>query len=255
MRPAKRAKRSLRTLKTYLGRVMRDIERAIKRQPGLNAAFRRELYLAGRVLTQKRGERGSKVYSLHAPEVECIGGANVYRERQALTKGKAHKPYEFGVKVSVATTLKRSRGGQFVLHAKALPGNPYDGHTLETVLPGIEAITGAALSRILADAGYKGHNAPPEHKLKVYTQGQKRGVTEAIKRQLKRRAAIEPAIGHCKEDHRMAGTSSPIATAEERLAAEPWFAPFFFLPQRDNSITPVRPGGQATLTASLSAIG
>ena len=92
---------------------------------------------------------------------------------------------------------------QFVVHAKALPGNPYDGHTLKTVLPGIEATTGAALARSLADAGYKGHKAPKEHKLKVYTQGQKRGMTDAIKRQLKRRAAIEPVIGHCKDDHRM----------------------------------------------------
>ena len=123
--------------------------------------------------------------------MECIG------------KGKAHKPYEFGVKVSLATTVSASKGGQFVLHAKALPGNPYDGHTLKTVLPGIEAMTGATLSRILADAGYKGHNAPKEHKFKVYTQGQKRGVTDAIKRQLKRRAAVEPVIGHCKDDHRM----------------------------------------------------
>ena len=73
----------------------------------------------------------------------------------------------------------------------------------KTVLPGIEAMTGAALSRILADAGYKGHNAPEEHKFKVYTQGQKRGVTGAVKRQLKRRAAIEPVIGHTKDDHRM----------------------------------------------------
>ena len=107
------------------------------------------------------------------------------------------------MKVSLATTVAPSKGGQFILHAKALPGDPYDGHTLKTVLPGIEAKTGAVLSRILADAGYKGHNAPEEHKFKVYAQGQKRGVTEAIKRQLKRRAAIEPVIGHCKEDHRM----------------------------------------------------
>jgi transposase, IS5 family len=190
-RQFKRAKRSLRTLKTYLGRVMRDIERAIAQKPGLNTAFRRELYLAGRVLTQKRGERGRKVYSLHAPEVECIG------------KGKAHKPYEFGVKVSVATTIKRSPGGQFVLHAKALPGNPYDGHTLKTVIPAIEKITGATLSRILADAGYKGHNAPPSHKMRVYTSGQKRGVTGKIKKLMKRRAAVEPVIGHMKQDHRM----------------------------------------------------
>jgi IS5 family transposase len=190
-RQFKRARRSLRTLKTYLGRVMRDIERAIAKEPSLNAHFRRELYLAGRVLTQKRGERGRKVYSLHAPEVECIG------------KGKAHKPYEFGVKVSVATTVKRSRGGQFVLHAKALPGNPYDGHTLETVIPAIEKLTGATLSRILADAGYRGHNAPATHKPRVFTQGQKRGVTPAIKKLMKRRAGVEPVIGHMKQDHGM----------------------------------------------------
>jgi transposase, IS5 family len=190
-RQFKRAKRSLRTLKTYLGRVMRDIERAIVRQPALDEAFRRELYLAGRVLTQKRGERGRKVYSLHAPEVECIG------------KGKAHKPYEFGVKVSVATTVKRSPGGLFVLHAKALPGNPYDGHTLASVIPAIEQTTGATLARILADAGYRGHNAPQSHKMRVYTSGQKRGVTPAIKRIMKRRAAVEPVIGHMKQDHRM----------------------------------------------------
>jgi IS5 family transposase len=186
-----RANRCLRTLKTYLGRVMRDIVRKIAGDKALKAIFAHPLSLSYRVLTQKKRQAAPKVYALHAPEVECIG------------KGKAHKPYEFGVKVSLATTVAPSKGGQFILHAKALPGNPYDGHTLKTVLPGIEAITGAALSRILADAGYKGHNAPEQHKLKVYTQGQKRGVTDTIKRQLKRRAAVEPVIGHCKDDHRM----------------------------------------------------
>jgi IS5 family transposase len=187
----KRANRALRTLKTYLGRVMRDIGRKIKDDDGLKAVFAQPLSLSWRVLTQKKRQDAPKVYALHAPEVECIG------------KGKAHKPYEFGVKVSLATTVSASKGGQFILHATALPGNPYDGHTLKSVLPGIEAITGAALSRILADAGYKGHNALEQHKFKVYTQGQKRGVTAAIRRQFKRRAGIEPLIGHCKEDHRM----------------------------------------------------
>jgi IS5 family transposase len=121
----------------------------------------------------------------------------MHRQRQG------NKPYEFGVKVSAATTVRRSPGGQFVLHAKALPGNPYDGHTLETVIPAIEQTTGAALSRILADAGYRGHNAPPSHKFRVYTSGQKRGVTKAIKRIMRRRAAAEPVIGHMKHDHRM----------------------------------------------------
>jgi len=187
----KRANKGLRTLKTYLGRVMRDIQRKIAGDEALKTVFAHPLSLSHRVLTQKKRQEAPKVYALHAPEVECIG------------KGKAHKPYEFGVKVSLATTVAPSKGGQFILHAKALPGNPYDGHTLKTVLPGIEVVTGAALSRILADAGYKGHNAPEEHKFKVYTQGQRRGVTAAIKRQLKRRAAVEPVIGHGKADHRM----------------------------------------------------
>ena len=187
----KRANKCLRTLKTYLGRVMRDIRRKIASHAALRAVFAHPLSLGFRVLTQKKRQEARKVYALHAPEVECIG------------KGKAHKPYEFGVKVSIATTLSPAKGGQFILHAQALPGNPYDGHTLKTVLPGIEAITGAALSRILADAGYKGHNAPKAHKFKVYTQGQKRGVTPAIKRLMRRRAAVEPVIGHCKNDHRM----------------------------------------------------
>src|SRR5262249_35212583 len=104
------------------------------------------------LLEQERRQRGRKVYSLHAPEVECIG------------KGKAHRPYEFGVKVSVATTVKHSAGGQFVTHAAALPGNPYDGHTLATVIPQMQALIGNILDRCITDAGYRGHNAPPDHK-------------------------------------------------------------------------------------------
>jgi IS5 family transposase len=104
----KRANRALRTLKTYLGRVIRDIARKIDGDPRLETKFALLLSLARRVRAQERGQRGPKVYSLHAPEVECIG------------KGKPHKPYEFGVKVSVATTLKHSKGGQFVAHAQAL---------------------------------------------------------------------------------------------------------------------------------------
>ena len=187
----KRANRALRTLKTYLGRVIRDIARKTEGDPGLEAAFAYLLSLARRVRAQERGQRGPKIYSLHAPEVECIG------------KGKAHKPYEFGVKVSVATTLKHSMGGQFVVHAQALPGNPYDGHTLAGVIPAIEQLVGNTIERLHADAGYRGHNAPPEYKFKIYTSKQKRRVTPAIKREMKRRAAVEPVIGHLKEDHRM----------------------------------------------------
>jgi len=187
----KRANKALRKLKTYLGRVMRDIGRKIAGHEDLRLAFVRPLHLAARVLAQDRRQRGRKVYSLHAPEVECIG------------KGKAHRPYEFGVKVSVATPVKHSRGGQFVAHVAALPGNPYDGHTLAEVIPAMQTLLGTTLDRIIADAGYRGHNAPPEHRFQVYTAGQKRRVTPEIKRAFKRRAAIEPVIGHLKDDHRM----------------------------------------------------
>ena len=86
---------------------------------------------------------------------------------------------------------------------KSLPGNPYDGHTLATVIPDMEALVGSTIARILADKGYRGHNAPPDYKFKVYTSRQKRRVTPAVKREMKRRAAVEPVIGHLKEEHRM----------------------------------------------------
>jgi transposase, IS5 family len=187
----RRANRMLRRLKTYLGRVIRDITRKIAGDPSLEIEFAQLLSLAGRVRAQERGQRGPKVYSLHAPEVECIG------------KGKPHKPYEFGVKVSVATTVKHCKGGQFITHVQALPGNPYDGHTLAKVIPAMEELVGNTLRRILTDAGYRGHNAPQSHRFKVYTAGQKRGVTDKIKRLMRRRSAVEPVIGHAKNEHRM----------------------------------------------------
>jgi IS5 family transposase len=189
----KRAKRKLKTLRTYLGRVIRDIVRKIEGNSGLEAAFAKllALALARRVREQQQRQRGPKVYSLHAPEVECIG------------KGKAHRPYEFGVKVSVATTIGHAKGSQFVTHVKSLPGYPYDGHTLATVIPDMEALIGNIIARLLADKGYRGHNAPPDYKFRVFLSGQKRGVTPRIKRELRRRSAVEPVIGHLKAEHRM----------------------------------------------------
>src|SRR5207302_7704842 len=187
----KRANRMLKKLRTYLGRVIRDIDRKIEGDEGLQAKFTKLLALARRVREQQQRQRGPKVYSLHAPEVECIG------------KGKAHRPYEFGVKVSVATTQSHAKGGQFVTHVKALPGNPYDGHTLKTVIPDMEALVGNTIERILADKGYRGHNAPPDYKFRVFTSGQKRRMTPKIKRELRRRSAVEPVIGHLKSEHRM----------------------------------------------------
>jgi IS5 family transposase len=188
----KRANRALKRLRTYLGRVIRDIARKIEDDGWLKeGVFGHILARARRVRDQMQRQRGPKVYSLHAPEVECIG------------KGKAHRPYEFGVKVSVATTLAHAKGGQFVAHVKALPGNPYDGHTLATVIPDMEALVGNTIERILADKGYRGHNAPLDYKFRVFISGQKRRMTPKIKRELRRRSAIEPVIGHLKSEHRM----------------------------------------------------
>jgi transposase, IS5 family len=206
----KRAGKSLRKLKTYLGRTIRDIGRQIADKPELQEVFKHPLYLATRVMTQKKRQdkktEGRKIYSLHAPEVECIG------------KGKAHAPYEFGVKVSLATTLQRSKGGQFAIHAMALPGNPYDGHTLKDVIPDMQRLIGNEIKKVLADAGYRGHNAPATHQFRVYTQGQKRGVSPAVKKQMKRRAAIEPVIGHVKNGHRM-GRNHLAHTQGDRINA------------------------------------
>jgi IS5 family transposase len=99
--------------------------------------------------------------------------------------------------------VRHSRGGQFVAHVKALPGNPYDGHTLAAVIPEMEQQIGVTLNRVFTDAGYRGHNAPPNYRFKIYTDGQKRRMTEQIKRQMRRRSAVEPVIGHLKAEHRM----------------------------------------------------
>lgn len=188
----KRANRALKTLRTYLGRVIRDIARKIEGDAWLeHMVFGPLLLLARRVRDQQARQRGRKVYSLHAPEVECIG------------KGKAHRPYEFGVKVSVATTLRHAKGGQFVTHVKALPGNPYDGHTLATVIPDMEALVGNTIQRVFVDRGYRGHNAPPGYKFRVVIAGQRRRITPKIKREMRRRSAVEPVIGHMKAEHRM----------------------------------------------------
>ena len=121
----------------------------------------------------------------------------------ASAKAKLTAPTSSASRVSVATPLQRCRGGQFVAHVAALPGNPYDGHTLATVVPAITRQVGASLTRVIADAGHRGHKAPRVKGMRVYTSGQKRGVTDQIKRELRRWAAVEPVIGHPKEENRM----------------------------------------------------
>lgn len=185
-RQMRRAAKQVRKLRTYLGRVVRDIQRKLEEDEAKRAVFAQALTLAERVLAQQRADRG-KVYSVHAPEVECIA------------KGKTHKKYEFGVKVSVATT---SREG-FVIGMRALPGNPYDGHTLDGGIAQAQRILGRELDGdIFVDRGYRGHNY--EGRATVHVVGRiKRSVRDALSRWKKRRAAVEPEIGHLKNDGRL----------------------------------------------------
>ena len=185
----KRFNREVRFLRTRLGRVIRDIRRKTAGDADLKAIFAVPLSRAAQVRQQRQRQRGWKLYSLHAPEVECIG------------KGKARAPYEFGCKVSVATPVTRPKGGQFVLHATAVHCNPHDGHTLAPVIAEMETLTGVEVRRIHVDKGYRGHRYP--NKFRVWISGQVRRVTKTIRREMKRRAAIEPVIGHLKGEHRM----------------------------------------------------
>jgi IS5 family transposase len=180
------AERQVRQLRTWLGRLFRDIARKIAGNLAAKVAFARPLGLIGRLLRQRREDRGrDKLYSLHAPEVECIG------------KGKAHTRFEFGVKVSIAATNAVAPGGQFVLGARALSGNPFDGHTLAEQITQTERLTGTEIERAYVDRGYRGHDAD---KARVFVSGHKRGLTPTIRRERRRRSAIEPVIGHMKSD-------------------------------------------------------
>ena len=199
-RQMKRARREQKRLHTQLGRVMRDVARKIDAATQTDAVeggrlqgkFARLLEISGRIHIQKRiraeGD-APKIYSVHAPEVSCIA------------KGKAHKKYEFGNKVSVASTSKES----FVVGMKSLPGNPFDGHTLKAAIEQIQTLSGVTPKEAYVDRGYKGHgiNHGAFSGLKVWIAGTKRGITRTINRKLKRRNAIEPVIGHLKSDGRL----------------------------------------------------
>jgi IS5 family transposase len=181
-RQMKRATRETRKLKTYLGRVTRDIRR---RLPEPDPALTARLEQAERLLAQQRQDK-NKLYSIHAPEVVCIA------------KGKAHKRYEFGAKASFATTSK----GNWIVEAAALEGNPYDGHTLTAALARVERISGVVPEHAYCDQGYRGHGHAGPTAVHVVGRLPKQA-TRSVRRWLKRRAVIEPSIGHLKHDHRL----------------------------------------------------
>ena len=191
----KRANEALRKLKTYLGRVIRDIRRKIAGDARLRAGRFADLLQPRppRARASSAAQRGPKVYSLHAPEVECIG------------KGKPHKPYEFGVKVSVATTLKRSQGRPVrrpcarrcrAILTTATPS--------ANVIPAIEQLVGNTLERIVDRCRL----SRPQRAARLPLQGlhrrpEARASPTQIKREMRRRSAVEPVIGHLKAEHRM----------------------------------------------------
>jgi IS5 family transposase len=181
----KQAMRWVRKLRTWLGRLDRDIGRKIAGNADLETAFALARERIGRLLAQKPDD-ADKLYALHAPEVECIA------------KGKVRSRYEFGVKTSIAVTNARTAGGQFIVGMQALPGNPYDGHTLTGQIEQVERLTGVAVERAYVDRGYRGHKHDGAVKVII---AHSRGITSpTIKRELRRRNAIEPIIGHAKSD-------------------------------------------------------
>lgn len=182
----KRMRKALRTLKGYTGRVLRDLRRQLDDIPEgeLRERILDRLVLVSKLLSQEPKGR-DKIYALHEPEVDCI------------SKGKARVRYEFGCKVSIATTLDEG----FVVGMRSFAGNPYDGHTLGAALEQVEILTERLPELVVVDRGYRGHGVD---KTQVLISGTRRGLTPALAADLRRRAAIEPEIGHMKTDGRLA---------------------------------------------------
>lgn len=183
----KRARKMERRLKTYLRRISKTLLKLAPLKDGQveDTILRDLLDRAERLLAQTRTSK-NKIYSIHAPEVHCI------------SKGKAHKRYEFGCKVSVVSCNKSN----WVLGALALEGNPYDGHTVASSIAMMERMTGTSPNAIVLDKGYKGHDYKGSAEVHIVNRIS-RSLPRGMRRMLKRRAAIEPVIGHMKQDHRM----------------------------------------------------
>jgi len=181
----KKSNAAKRKLKTIAGRLVRDLTRKLG-----DDSFETELEIFNKVLSQEKKSK-HKIYSLHEPEVYC------------MSKGKAHKKYEFGCKASIVLGQKTG----IILGAMTFKTNVYDGHTLADVLDQVEQLTGKRPKTATVDRGYKGKQMVgvtkiniPKPPLKRDTEYQKR----KKRKHFRRRAAIEPIIGHLKQDHRVA---------------------------------------------------
>ncbi|MFM0557748.1 IS5 family transposase [Paraburkholderia sediminicola] len=180
----KRMRKALRALRSRVGRVMRDVERQLTQVAESGRVALQELVdRTKRILSQKPKDK-NKLYALHAPEVEC------------LAKGKARTPYEFGVKVSITTTHKEG----LVVGMRSMPGSPYDGHTLAEALEQAAILSEVTPEVAVVDRGYKGVAIDG---VKIYHPGLRHGITRGLRAMIKRRSAIEPAIGHMKTDGKL----------------------------------------------------
>lgn len=179
----KRARRETKRLRIYMGRIMRDIQRK-----ELNPDSKlKDLLEKSNILFNQKKTDTNKLYSIHAPEVECI------------SKGKAHKKYEFGCKVSLVTSSRNN----WILGIQALSGNPYDGHTLASSIEQMKKICEVEPKEIYADKGYKGKTGISEN-IQLHISGKsKKNMTLRERKWMKRRSAIEPIISHAKHYHRM----------------------------------------------------
>ena len=178
----KRARRETRKLRVYLGRVIRDIRRkCVSPDPKLRELLER----AEKIFSQQRKDK-NKIYSVHAPEVECIA------------KGKAHKRYEFGHKVSIVSTSKES----FCVGIQGLHDNPFDGHTLKGAIAQVEDVTGLRPKHAHVDKGYRGKQHHPED-VEVHLPKKRSLLSRVQRKHQRRRNAVEAIIGHLKNDHRM----------------------------------------------------
>jgi IS5 family transposase len=187
-----RLRRTVKRQRTILGIVLREVTRKLSTISGgcataiarLNTLLER----AERIRTQQINDK-NKLYALHAPEVECI------------SKGKARKRYEFGVKSSIVVTHKSG----LVVGARTFPGNPYDGHVLSAQLEQTRILledTGKSPKQVFVDLGYRGVDRENPN-VEIIHRGKYRSLTQQQRRCLRRRPAVEPTIGHLKADHRM----------------------------------------------------
>jgi IS5 family transposase len=178
-----RARKMTKKLKTYLGRVYREL---IRKASVKDEELKNKLGLTERILTQSKDSK-NKLYSIHAPEVECI------------SKGKAHKRYEFGNKVSMVTTSKSS----WIVAIGAHHGNPYDGHTLKAAIEKAEEMTNWKAKNVTVDLGYRGHNYDGQAQVNIANRMTMKNKSKSLIKWLKRRSAIEPIFGHLKSDNRL----------------------------------------------------